>query len=88
MNYKAPNNSLHFIEPEFAHLLPAGSVPITEDEAEIIRIAAIVPPTYSQLRAAAYPAIGDQLDAIWKGSEAEVEMLTQILAVKTRYPKP
>lgn len=88
MNYKAPDNSLHFIEPEFAHLLPAGSVPITEDEAEIIRIAAIVPPTYSQLRAAAYPAIGDQLDAIWKGGEAEVEMLTQILAVKTRYPKP
>ena len=45
MNYKAPDNSLHFIEPEFANLLPAGCVQITEEEAEDIRIAAIVPPT-------------------------------------------
>jgi hypothetical protein len=37
MNYKAPDNSLHFIEPEFAHLLPAGSVPITDEEAEALR---------------------------------------------------
>jgi hypothetical protein len=37
MNYKAPDNSLHFIEPEFAHLLPAGSVPITEEEADALR---------------------------------------------------
>jgi hypothetical protein len=41
MNYKAPDNSLHFIEPEFAHLLPAGSVPITDQEADAIRSAAI-----------------------------------------------
>jgi hypothetical protein len=37
MHYKAPDNSLHFIEPEFSHLLPAGSVPITDDEAEALR---------------------------------------------------
>jgi hypothetical protein len=37
MNYKAPDNSLHFIEPEYAHLLPAGSVPITDEEAEALR---------------------------------------------------
>ena len=37
MNYKAPDNSLHFIEPTFAHLLPAGSVPITNEEAEALR---------------------------------------------------
>ena len=42
MNYKAPDNSLHFIEPEFAHLLPAGCVPITDAEAEALRP---VPPT-------------------------------------------
>lgn len=39
MFYKAPDNSLHFIEPEFAHMLPSGSVPITEAEAAAIRIA-------------------------------------------------
>ena len=44
MNYKAPDNSLHFIEPEFAHMLPVGSVPITEAEANAIR-AANTPPT-------------------------------------------
>jgi hypothetical protein len=37
MHYKAPDNSLHFIEPEFAHLLPEGSIPITEEEAEALR---------------------------------------------------
>ena len=37
MNYKAPDNSLHFIEPEFAHLLPAGCVQITVEEAEALR---------------------------------------------------
>lgn len=36
-HYKAPDNSLHAIEPEFAHLLPAGSVPITDAEAEALR---------------------------------------------------
>jgi hypothetical protein len=37
MNYKAPDNSLHFIEPEFSHLLPAGSFQITDAEAATIR---------------------------------------------------
>lgn len=37
MNYKAPDNSLHFIEPEFAHMLPAGCVPITPEEAQALR---------------------------------------------------
>lgn len=35
--YKAPDNSIHFIEPEFADLLPAGSVEITEEEAQALR---------------------------------------------------
>ncbi len=46
MNYKAPDNSLHFIEPAFSHLLPAGSVPITAEEAEALRP---VPPPPSPL---------------------------------------
>jgi hypothetical protein len=36
--YKAPDNSLHFLENEsFAYLLPNGSVQITETEANAIR---------------------------------------------------
>jgi hypothetical protein len=39
MYFKAPDNSIHQIEPEFAHLLPAGSVQITDAEAAAIRAA-------------------------------------------------
>lgn len=36
-NYKAADGSLHVIDPEFAHLLPSGCVPITEAEFELLR---------------------------------------------------
>lgn len=36
-NYKSTDNSLHFIEIEFEHLLPEGYVQITEEEAEALR---------------------------------------------------
>ena len=43
---------------------------------------------YQRQRAAEYPPIGDQLDALWKGGEAAAAMLAQVQAVKTKYPKP
>jgi hypothetical protein len=43
---------------------------------------------YQRKRAAEYPPIGDQLDALWKGGDAAAEMLTKVQAVKTKYPKP
>ena len=46
------------------------------------------PPAYIALRRAAYPPIGDQLDAIWKGGQAQEEMKALIDAVKAKYPKP
>lgn len=42
---------------------------------------------YQDNRAAEYPAIGDQLDALWKGGDAAAEMLAKVRAVKTKYPK-
>ena len=45
-------------------------------------------PTYHELRAAAYPPVGDQLDAMWKGGEAEAAMKQTILDIKAEYPKP
>lgn len=45
------------------------------------------PPTYQELRVQAYPPIGDQLDALWKGGDAEAAMLEKVLAVKALYPK-
>lgn len=84
MNYKAPDNSLHFIDPDFAHLLPEGCVQITEDEAEALRPKPPVP-TYKDLRAQAYPSIPDQLDTIFHlGLDGWKET---IQAVKTKYPK-
>lgn len=43
---------------------------------------------YRDLRRAAYPSIGDQLDAIWKGGEDAEAMLAIVQAVKAQYPKP
>ena len=42
---------------------------------------------YITKRAAEYPSIGDQLDALWKGGDAAAEMLALVQAVKNKYPK-
>jgi hypothetical protein len=42
---------------------------------------------YKLKRAAEYPSIGDQLDALWKGGETAAEMLVKVQAVKAKYPK-
>lgn len=43
---------------------------------------------YIDNRAAEYPSITDQLDALWKGGDAAAEMLAKVQAVKSKYPKP
>ena len=43
---------------------------------------------YAELRRNDYPAIGDQLDALWKGGPALDAMREKILEVKAKYPKP
>lgn len=42
---------------------------------------------YKQQRAAEYPAIGDQLDALFHAGVFPAEMAAQIQAVKDKYPK-
>ena len=66
--------------PEFQAWLSEGNTPTPADP--------IPAPTYQELRAAAYPPVGDQLDAMWKGGEPEAAMKQIILAVKAEYPKP
>jgi len=59
-----------------------------EIQAESARLDAEYAATqYQRDRAKAYPAIGDQLDALWKGGEAAAEMLAQVQAVKAQFPK-
>jgi len=45
------------------------------------------PEAYVAKRVAEYPTIGDQLDALWKGGDAQTEMLAKVMAVKAKYPK-
>ena len=44
-------------------------------------------PDYYAKRRAEYPSLGDQLDALWKGGDAQTAMQSQIAAVKAKYPK-
>ena len=86
MNYKDLENNLHFLDSaEFEHLLPVGCVQITDEEAKTIRLSKVVPPTYSELRAAEYPSFADQFDTIFHGGidawKAEIQV------TKNKYPK-
>lgn len=58
------------------------TIPITREE--------IVKPTYPDyyvLRAREYPAIVEQLDAVWKGGSSEESMRNKIAEIKAKYPK-
>ena len=87
MNYKAPDNSLHFIDSaDYEYLLPAGSIAITDAEVEALRPVYI--PTYAEKRAAEYPSMTDYLDGMVKGDQAQIDKyIADCLAVKTKYPK-
>ena len=89
MNYKDPQNNLHSIDStEFEYLLPEGCIAITQEEADAIIASKVVPPTYAEKRAAAYPDYRDYLDGIVKGDAAQVQKyIADCLAVKARFPK-
>lgn len=84
MHYKDIQNNLHFIDPDYVHLLPEGCVQITEDEAEALRPKPPVP-TYKDLRAQAYPSIPDQLDDIFHNGLSDWK--ANIKEIKSKYPK-
>jgi hypothetical protein len=87
MHYKSPDNSVHFLDDDsFAHLLPAGSVPISDTEAEALRPKTEL--TYAQKRAAEYPPMTDYLDGVVKGDQAQIDKyIADCNAVKAKYPK-
>lgn len=93
MHYKSPDNSLHFLDDDsFAHLLPTGSIQITDAEANTIRAAiqaaAQAALTYAEKRAAEYPPFTDYLDGVAKGDQAQIDKyITDCQAVKAKYPK-
>ena len=93
MHYKSPDNSIHFLDDDsFVHLLPAGSIQITDEEANTIRIAkqatAQTARTYAEKRVAEYPPMTDYLDGIAKGDQAQInKYIADCQAVKAKYPK-
>jgi hypothetical protein len=86
-HYKAPDNSIHFLDSaDYEYLLPAGSVQITDEEAEALR--PVYTPTYAEKRAAEYPPMTDYLDGVVKGDQAQIDKyIADCLAVKAKYPK-
>ena len=88
MHCKAPDNSVHFLDDDsFAHLLPAGSVSISDAEAESLRPKP-AELTYAQKRAAEYPPYADYLDGVVKGNQAQIDKyIADCQAVKAKYPK-
>ena len=59
-----------------------------EIQAEITRLQAEYDAkAYARSRAAEYPAIGDQLDALFHAGVFPAEMAAQIQAIKDKYPK-
>lgn len=78
------------------HMTPNGPVPFTPDEeaawdaqekqaAQEHQDALKV--EYKIKRAAEYPSIGDQLDALFKAGVFPADMTATIQAVKNKYPK-
>ena len=89
MHYKDTQNKLHWLDSASdVHLLPAGSVQITDEEAAAIRAANAPVLTYAQKRVAEYPPMADYIDGIVKGDTAQVDAyVAACMAVKAKYPK-
>jgi hypothetical protein len=87
MHYKSLDNSVHFLDSaDYEYLLPAGSVQITDEEAEALRPKTEL--TYAQKRAAEYPDFKEYLDGVVKGNQAQIDKyIADCQAVKAKYPK-
>jgi hypothetical protein len=87
-HYRDQANKLHWLDSEeYESLLPAGSVQITDEEADALRVQP-TEPTYAEKRAAEYPDFRDYLDGVVKGDQAQIDKyIADCLAVKAKYPK-
>jgi len=78
------------------HTTAEGNIPFTAEEevqrdAEeaqaLVKQAALARTKYQFDRAAEYPAIGDQLDALFHAGVFPADMAATLQAVKNKYPK-
>jgi hypothetical protein len=87
-HYKDTENKLHWLDStEYEFYLPAGSIQITDEEADALRPKP-AELTYAQKRAVEYPPMTDYLDGVVKGDQAQIDKyVADCLAVKAKYPK-
>ena len=86
MNHEAIyalNPSVVTIRGDVAYDADGNEVEYDKDAVE----AYVAANAYKAKRAAEYPPIGDQLDALWKGGAEAEAMLAKVQAVKAKYPK-
>lgn len=93
-HYKDPaTNELFAYEADGSQddFIRVGLVPVSNEEAELLRVAAaqalLATMPYTQKRAAEYPSIGDQLDALFHAGLFPAEMAAKLQAIKDKFPK-
>jgi hypothetical protein len=79
---KTENGQLVEMTQEEINALQLSNAKLAED------IAGLSATQYKRDRAAAYPAIGDQLDALFHAGVFPADMAATLQAIKTKYPKP
>ena len=90
--YKDSNNDIYAYELDGSqdHLI-GDKVSVTQEQVDAINAAKnqeyLDSLSYAQKRQSEYPAIGDQLDALYHAGVFPDDMAAQIQAVKERYPK-
>ena len=91
--FKDSDNNIHAYELDGSqdHLID-GKIPITEDEADVIRQSMqqtqFDAMSYAEKRRGEYPPATDYLDGIVKGDAAQVQVyINTCLAIKAKYSK-
>ena len=91
--YRDEDNNIYAYEPDGSQdYLIGDKIAITQAEADEIiagqQVQEFVAMSYSEKRRQEYPAIGEQLDALYHAGVFPASMAERIRAVKQKYPKP
>jgi hypothetical protein len=92
-HYLSPDNRVFAYETDGSqdHLIPDNYTAITDEEAQARSQQSqqdiFNALTYAEKRKTEYPAIGDQLDALYHAGVFPVDMAARIKAIKDKYPK-
>ena len=92
-HYLSPDNKVFAYEADGSqdHLIPNTYTAITQAQAtarsQQSQQAMFDALTYSDKRKSEYPAIGDQLDALYHAGVFPADMAARLKAVKDKYPK-